>query len=162
MKTLGMKISELRKTHKMTQDELAEKMGVSSQAVSKWENDLSIPDLPLLIELANFFHVTLDDLVKEKEETVKLVPEEGRKKIDDMFLRIYVDSVEGDRVRVNLPLALVKIAYDMGLDIPQVTNNTALKSLDLKMIMSMIESGVIGKLVEVDSAQGDHVQVIVE
>ena len=45
MKTLGTKISELRKTRGMTQDELAEKMGVSPQAVSKWENDLSMPDL---------------------------------------------------------------------------------------------------------------------
>lgn len=162
MKTLGMKISELRKANKMTQDELAEKMGVSSQAVSKWENDLSIPDLPILIELANFFHITLDDLVKEKEESVSFVPEEGRKSIEEMFLRIYVDSVGGDRVRVNLPLVLVKMAYDMGLDIPQMTSNPSLKNLDLKMIMTMIESGVIGKIVEVDSADGDHVQVIVE
>lgn len=41
MKTLGKKISELRKQRDMTQDELAEKMGVSSQAVSKWENEVS-------------------------------------------------------------------------------------------------------------------------
>ena len=162
MKTLGMKISEMRKAQKMTQDELAEQMGVSSQAVSKWENDLSIPDLPIMIELANFFHITLDELVREKEERVKYVPQEGRKAIDEMFLRVSVDSVGGDRVRVNLPLALVKIAFDMGLDIPQMTNNPALKNLDLKMIMTMIESGVIGKIVEVDTADGDHVQVFVE
>ena len=46
MKALGTKISELRKARGMTQDELADKMGVSPQAVSKWENDLSMPDLP--------------------------------------------------------------------------------------------------------------------
>lgn len=162
MKTLGMKISELRKMKKMTQDELAEKMSVSSQAVSKWENDLSIPDLPILVQLAQFFHVSLDDLVIEKEKTVQLVPEESRKNIEDMFLRVYIDSSEGDRVRVNLPLALVKMACDMGLDIPQLTNNASLQGLDLNMIMKMIESGVIGKLVEVDSADGDHVEVVVE
>ena len=49
MKALGTKISELRKARGMTQDELADKMGVSPQAVSKWENDLSMPDLPVLI-----------------------------------------------------------------------------------------------------------------
>lgn len=162
MKTLGTKISELRKTRKMTQDELAEEMSVSSQAVSKWENDLSIPDLPILVQLSQFFHVSLDDLVIEKEKTVQLVPEENRKNIEDMFLRVYVDSSEGDRVRVNLPLALVKMACDMGLDIPQLTNNASLQGLDLEMIMKMIESGVIGKLVEVDSADGDHVEVVVE
>ena len=49
MKSLGTKISELRKAGSMTQDDLAVKMGVSPQAVSKWENDLSMPDLPILI-----------------------------------------------------------------------------------------------------------------
>lgn len=162
MKTLGTKISDLRKARKMTQDELADEMGVSSQAVSKWENDLSIPDLPILIQLAEYFHVTLDDLVREKEKTVELVAEEDRKNIENMFLRVYVDSKEGDRVRVNLPLALVKMAVEMGLDIPSLTNNPALQGLDLNMIMKLIESGVIGKLVEVDGADGDHVEVIVE
>lgn len=41
MKALGTKISELRKARGMTQDELADKMGVSPQAVSKWENEVS-------------------------------------------------------------------------------------------------------------------------
>lgn len=162
MKTLGTKISELRKTRKLTQDELADEMGVSSQAVSKWENDLSIPDLPILVQLSEFFHVTLDDLVREKQTTVELIPKEKRKNINDMFLRVYLDSKAGDRIRVNLPLALVKMACDMGLDIPQLTNNPALQGLDLQMIMNMIESGVIGKLVEMDSADGDHIEVNVE
>lgn len=61
MQTIGEKISALRKQRKMTQDELAEKMGVSSQAVSKWETNMSIPDLPSLINLADFFGITLDE-----------------------------------------------------------------------------------------------------
>ena len=64
MKTLGKKISEVRKLHGMTQEELAVKLNVTSQAVSKWENDLSIPDLPTLIELSDLFHISLDELVK--------------------------------------------------------------------------------------------------
>ena len=79
-----------------------------------------------------------------------------------MFLRVYVNSENGDRVRVNLPLVLVKMARDMGLDIPQMTDNPMMQKIDLGMIMQLIESGVIGKLVEVDSANGDHVEVIVE
>ena len=71
MKTIGEKINTLRKQRNMTQDELAEKMGVSSQAVSKWEKDMSIPDLPVLIELSDFFHISLDELVKEKEDSVQ-------------------------------------------------------------------------------------------
>ena len=79
MKALGTKISELRKARGMTQDELADKMGVSPQAVSKWENDLSMPDLPVLIELSDFFHISLDDFLKEKVQTVELLPEDKRK-----------------------------------------------------------------------------------
>lgn len=77
-------------------------MGVTSQAVSKWENDLSIPDLPVLLELSNFFHVTLDDLVREKEETVRLMPEGSRKNIQDMLLRVRVLSADGDSVQVTV------------------------------------------------------------
>ena len=162
MKALGTKISELRKARGMTQDELADKMGVSPQAVSKWENDLSMPDLPVLIELSDFFHISLDDFLKEMVQTVELLPEDKRKDIEQMFLRVYVNSENGDRVRVNLPLVLVKMARDMGLDIPQMTDNPMMQKIDLGMIMQLIESGVIGKLVEVDSANGDHVEVIVE
>ena len=162
MKALGTKISELRKARGMTQDELADKMGVSPQAVSKWENDLSMPDLPVLIELSDFFHISLDDFLKEKVQTVDLLPVDKRKDIEQIFLRVYVDSENGERVRVNLPLALVKMARDMGLDIPQMTDNPMMQKIDLGMIMQLIESGVIGKLVEVDSANGDHVEVIVE
>lgn len=161
-KTLGQKISDLRKQRGMTQDELADIMGVSSQAVSKWENDLSIPDLPILMELSKYFHISLDDLVNEREETVRLVPEKERKNINDMFLRVNVTTIQGDRVKVNLPLALVKIAVDMGVEIPQINGTDVLKNLDLNMIIQMIESGAIGKLVEVDSADGDHVEVVVE
>ncbi len=46
--TLGIRIAEQRRKRDLTQDQLAEKMGVSPQAVSKWENDLCCPDISLL------------------------------------------------------------------------------------------------------------------
>ncbi|WP_195985754.1 helix-turn-helix transcriptional regulator [Clostridium sp. D33t1_170424_F3] len=161
-KTIGEKISDLRKQKKMTQDELAEKMGVSSQAVSKWETGLSIPDLPILIELSDFFHMSLDDLVKEKEEAVYLVPVEERKKIEEMFLRVNIHTVQGDKVKVNLPLAFVKMAAEMDLEIPQFNGSEILKALDFDLIISMIENGVLGRIVEVESSEGDIVEVTVE
>ena len=57
MATLGNRIALYRKQNNYTQEELASKLNVSSQAVSKWENDLSIPDISLLIDLANLFNV---------------------------------------------------------------------------------------------------------
>ena len=131
--------------------------------MSKWENDLSIPDLPVLISLADYFHVSLDELIRNKKEDVTWVPEEKRKDIQKMYLKVNIFSKEGDRIRVNLPLALVKMAKEMGLmNISQITDHPVLQKLDLDMIMSLIESGVIGQIVEIDDADGDHVEVSVE
>ena len=61
-KTLGAMIAELRKAQGMTQLELAEKMGVTDKAVSKWERGESIPDVMTMVQLAELFGISLDDL----------------------------------------------------------------------------------------------------
>jgi len=61
--TLGKRIAENRKRLKLTQDLLAEKLGVTAQAVSKWENDLSCPDIATLPKLAEIFGITTDELL---------------------------------------------------------------------------------------------------
>ncbi len=65
---IAKNISELRKLNKMTQLELAERLNYSDKAVSKWERGESIPDIAVLIEIANIFSVSLDYLVKEDHE----------------------------------------------------------------------------------------------
>lgn len=161
--TLGKKISELRKEKGITQEELAERLGVSPQAVSKWENDLSCPDIMLLPELAKLFDVAIDELfsVTPKKET-ELLPPEKRKNPDDMILYIRVDSKESDRIRINLPIPLVKLAISMGIKLPQVSRNDILKNIDFEQILELVEKGLIGKLVEVESADGDTVEIAVE
>ena len=67
-KTLGMMIAELRKEKGMTQLELAEKMGVTDKAVSKWERDLSCPDINSLPNLADILGVTVVELMQIKKE----------------------------------------------------------------------------------------------
>ena len=60
----------------------------------------------------------MDELLSGKQEmqpAVTLVPEEQRKDIKDLMLRIMVDSKNGDKVRVNLPMALVQVAMEMGM-----------------------------------------------
>ena len=102
--------------------------------------------------------------MKEKEDSVQLVPEGQRKDINEMLLRVNVHTVKGDKVRVNLPLALVKIASQMDMEMLQFKGSEVLKTLDLKAIVAMIESGVVGKIVEVESksSEGDIVEVTVE
>ena len=67
-KTLGAMIAELRKQHSMTQLELAEKMGVTDKAVSKWERDLSCPDINSLSNLAEILGVSVEELMQTKKE----------------------------------------------------------------------------------------------
>ena len=61
--TLGKRISSYRKLLGLTQEQLAEKLGITAQAVSKWENDISCPDITMLPKLADIFSVTTDTLL---------------------------------------------------------------------------------------------------
>ena len=68
-KTLGTMIASLRKDNGMTQLELAEKMGVTDKAVSKWERDLSCPDVNTIPKLAEIFNISVDELMQVKADT---------------------------------------------------------------------------------------------
>ena len=75
---IGNKIKELRKARGITQEQLANSIGVSFQAVSKWENEITLPDIALAPSLAAFFGVTMDelfdyDLQKNAEEVMTIV-----------------------------------------------------------------------------------------
>ena len=63
--TLGEKLQKLRKARSLTQEELAEKVGVSRQSLSKWESDGALPDTANIILLADLFGVTTDYLLRE-------------------------------------------------------------------------------------------------
>lgn len=69
-KTLGALIAQTRKEKGMTQLELAEKLGVTDKAVSKWERDLSCPDIQSLPALAEVLGLTLDELMQGKSKTL--------------------------------------------------------------------------------------------
>ena len=162
--TIGKRIALLRKEKGLTQEELANHMGVSPQAVSKWENDQTCPDISALPKLSRLLGVSVDELLEGREElpAVRVLPPAERKDPKDMLLRITVDSADGDRVRVNLPIALVEVAMEMGMAMPQINGNEALKGIDLKKVLEMVRLGCVGNLVEVDSADGDKVRIFVE
>lgn len=65
--TLGEKIQKFRKEAGMSQEEFAEQMGVSRQAVSRWERDNGYPETEKLIKISQLFHVSLDYLLNEKD-----------------------------------------------------------------------------------------------
>ena len=75
------RIRELRKIKGISQDELAEKLGVSRQAISKWENEQSIPDIDKVISLSDYFDVSTDYLLKGVEPVTSM-----NKKYKNLFL----------------------------------------------------------------------------
>ena len=64
---LGERLYQLRRSRGMSQEQLAERIGVSRQTISKWEGGLSTPDLEKLIALADCFQISLDSLVRAEE-----------------------------------------------------------------------------------------------
>ena len=170
MSSLGSRINEYRRQRNITQEQLADAMGVTSQAVSKWENDISCPDISILPQLADFFSVSMDRLVRGEEPMRPQVLQGNAKKdFNSMILRITVGSSEGHHVKINVPMALVKAALEVGL--PFVNNinfgnnesvNSALGQIDFSQIITLVESGMVGTIVEVDSADGNKVRIFVE
>ena len=117
--TLGMMISTLRKEKGMTQLELAEKMGVTDKAVSKWERDLSFPDINSIPKLAEIFEVSVDELMQVKTETKENI---DKNKVDEI-----VDT------------ALKGIGIAMGI---AVTVLTVLGELETKSAFIMLGIGL--------------------
>lgn len=68
MKSIGETIASLRKQKGMTQNELAEKMNITDKAVSKWERDLSCPDINTISKLADILDVSVEELLKAKKK----------------------------------------------------------------------------------------------
>lgn len=79
MKSIGETIATLRKEKGMTQSQLAEKMKVTDKAVSKWERDLSCPDINTISKLADVLGVSVEELLKAKKS------EYAGSKIKDLF-----------------------------------------------------------------------------
>ena len=160
--TFGQRFLKLRKKGNLKQEDIAAKLNISAQAVSKWENDLSAPDISTLPILADILNVSLDELLGREVEETKIVPEGKRKDINSMLLKINVLSSEGDKVKVNLPLAIIKLCIDAGMELPNINGKDSLKNIDFNQIFMLIDAGVIGKLVEVESADGETVSITVE
>ncbi len=169
MKTLGNKINELRKQAGLTQDELAEKMDVSPQAVSKWENDLSMPDVNMLVKLSDLFSVTLDYLLKDKEPrpqeiALENIPEQPapRKNINKMSLYIKVHEPHGDDVNLKFPLAMVKGKMIKKLIAKYAIGVDADLDFDTDQLIEMVESGQLSQIVDITEKNGETVKIYIE
>lgn len=162
METFGQRFGKFRRAKGLTQEDVAEKLNISPQAVSKWENDLTSPDISVLAEISEMFGVTLDELLgKEVAKPVEVLPPEERCDTNKMMLKMTVDS-GGDKIRINLPMALVKVFLNSGAEMPRVNGKDISKDIDFEQVVSLAEQGVIGEIMSVDTADGDRVRIVVE
>ena len=157
MTSLGSKIAFYRKKLSLTQEELAEKCSVTPQAVSKWENDISAPDIGLIPVLAQLFGISCDELLGVETEQVRAVPQQ-LVDLNKVLLKIKVDSAEGDKVNLNLPIMLA----EPFLKNVNVSGKDALRGIDFAQLIELVKSGAVGKIMEVNSAEGDVVEIWVE
>ena len=117
--TFGMMIAGLRKERVMTQLELADKMGVTDKAVSKWERDLSFPDVSSMPRLAEIFEISVDELMRGRAAA----PEESA----------------GERAGALVDVILKGVAAAMGI---AVTVLPLLERIDTRSALGMLGIGL--------------------
>lgn len=164
METLGARIAQQRRNKKLRQEDLAEALGVSAQAVSKWENDISYPDIMLLPKLSEELDISIDELLtgKAKQDDVAYAPADDKKGFEHRILRILVNSSDGDEIKVNLPLPLIKVFLESGVSVANLGGGIVGDlNIDWSQIITLVENGAIGTLVQVKS-KGDNVDIVVE
>lgn len=158
MAGIGENIAALRKKAGMTQEELSEKMCVTAQAVSKWENDLSYPDIENIRSMAKLFGVTVDELLNGTKNVPELKSDEPEK-VAKRILHVQVCTGEDATIHCRIPTAVfLKAAENGTLD---KLLGDELEDGQLEMVMEIIKSGTVGSIVSVDN--GDtHVEITVE
>ncbi|KFZ27739.1 MAG: hypothetical protein KQ78_00008 [Candidatus Izimaplasma bacterium HR2] len=100
------------------------------------------------------------DLLKAIDDNPSSVVAKPKKQAFKMF-KIKVLSAEGDKVNVQIPLEFARVALKSGKGFMKIDQIDGL-DLDLELILDMIDAGTLGKIVDVESADGDIVEIIIE
>lgn len=157
--TLGTRIAEARKQHGYTQEEFSQLLDVTAQAVSKWENDISCPDIQLLPKISELLEISIDELLtgktKVESKTVNTNIDTGK-----LSLRIKVFKADKKPVNVSLPISLVKKVAKIGNGISGIVGSATLDDIQLEQILQLVDEGVTGEVLNVTAE--DDTNVIIE
>lgn len=161
--TLGERIAEGRKRCGYTQETFAELLDVTPQAVSKWENDVSCPDIQLLPKISQILGVTVDELLTGQKPPETDTPK-AEKVIDTSKLKfiIRVEKPEQKPVVVSFPFTAAKRFAKMGNGIAGVMGNGTLSGEQLDEIINLVENGATGEVFKVESNDDTVVRFVIE
>ena len=148
MKTIGENIAYFRKKNKLTQEELAEKLSVTSQAVSKWECDSSYPDITGMQALAKILGVTVDEIINGERQLPEII-EAPKDKIDRRILLINIEASD-TTVTNRLPVSFVKKSIENGM-LKKIVGEEAFENMGA--LEDMIDSGLTGTIVEINNQE---------
>lgn len=125
-KKVGSFLRELRKEKQLTQEQLAERFGVTNRSVSRWETGSNMPDLSILVELADFYDVDIRDIIdgerkgedmnKEEKERLQLVADYAETEKNTLLMRLRIISIVG-LVSLIAGLTMMVISRDNNLPI---------------------------------------------
>ena len=125
-KKFGSFLRELRKEKQLTQEQLAERFGVTSRSVSRWETGSNMPDLSILVELADFYDVDIRDIIdgerkgedmnKEEKERLQLVADYAETEKNTLLMRLRIFSIVG-LISLIAGLTMMVISRDNNLPV---------------------------------------------
>ena len=152
MNTIGQNIAYFRKQKNMTQEELAEKMSVTAQAISKWECDTSYPDIITVQALSKTLGVSVTELL-EGISTLPQFKDAPQEIIDRRIVRIEVQT-KGTKIVTRFPVPAMKKAIENGTLEGLLDDDFE----EVASILGMIDSGMTGRLVDVNTS---NTQVVI-
>lgn len=142
---IGEKIKKLRIEHGLTQDELASKLFVKRQTVSKWERDVNEPDIDTIKKLSNIFSISLDDLldVDEKEQSTSLKKDRAFKVL--FFIQIWLVSFALLNILGMMPFlpSIVPLHFDINWNVDRYSTKWELLVLFLPILIIFIITTII-------------------
>ena len=125
-KKIGLFLKELRKEKQLTQEQLAERFGVTNRSVSRWETGSNMPDLSILVELADFYDVDIRDIIdgerkgedmnKEEKERLQLVADYAETEKNALLMRLRIFSIVG-LISLIAGLTMMVISRDNNLPV---------------------------------------------
>ena len=84
----------LRKSNNYTQDDLAKELGISRQAVSKWETGTTVPDLDVLLKISKLYDITINDILEPKIQPQRITDFEQISKISEKELKVVLEQFD--------------------------------------------------------------------